>query len=398
VTEPETQDVLILGAGLAGLSAGYKLARLGKRVVVLEADPKVGGLAGSGTFHTQWGEFDYDNGPHRFHTGETHLNEEVLALLGDDVVEANRLSRIFLFGKFFNYPLHGPNVIRNLPKTVLVKAFLDYLAVKVKSLFKKTPDSNFENWVVNRFGRTLYKIFFGVYTEKTWGIPARRSAPTGRPSASRCFLCGTRSKKTLFKPTHGSTPRTLVSKFFYPKRGGIGRLCERYKEEIEKLGGEVRTRTRVTGVRHSGGRVVAVDVESPEGRRSIPASTVLSTIPCTVLSDILDPPAPQPVRDAVAAMKHRSMIFVYLILDRPKVTDDHWIYLPEDSITVHRLSEFKNFSPFSAPKDKTLLCAEITCDYGDELLKRDRRKPPEHVRRRSREDRPFGARRSARDL
>jgi len=367
VTEREAQDVLVLGAGLAGLSAAYKLARLGKRVVVIEADPKVGGLAVAIHDHTQWGEFDYDNGPHRFHTGEKHLNEEVLALLGDDVVEANRLSRIFLFGRFFNYPLHGPNVIRNLPKTVLVKAFLDYLAVKVKSLFKKTPDSNFENWVVNRFGRTLYKIFFGVYTEKTWGIPCSRISPDWAAQRITLLSLWDTVKKTLFRPSDGSTPRTLVSKFFYPKRGGIGRLCDRYKEEIEKLGGKVHTSTRVVAVHHADGKVVAVDVESSEGRRSIPASSVLSTIPCTVLATMLAPAAPKAVLDSVAAMKHRSMVFVYLILDRPKVTDDHWIYLPEDSITVHRLSEFKNFSPFSAPKDKTLLCAEITCDYGDEL-------------------------------
>ncbi len=367
MSDNQTPDVLVLGAGLAGLSAAYKLARQGKRVVVVESDPKVGGLAGSGTIVTEWGEFDYDNGPHRFHTGEKHLNEEVLALLGDNVVQANRLSRIFLFGRFFNYPLHGPNVIRNLPKVILVKAFFDYLMVKIKSLFVKTPDSNFENWVVNRFGRTLYKIFFGVYTEKTWGIPCSQISPDWAAQRITLLSLWDTVVKTLFKPKDGSTPRTLVSKFFYPRRGGIGTLCVRYKEEIEKLGSSVHTSTRAVVVHHENGATTGVEVEGPEGRRLIKAKTVLSTIPCTVLSGILSPPAPKAVTDAVASMKHRSMIFVYLILNRQKVTDDHWIYLPEDSITVHRLSEFKNFSPYSAPKDQTLLCAEITCDFMDEL-------------------------------
>ena len=87
----------------------------------------------------------------------------------------------------------------------------------------------------------------------------------------------------------------------------------------------------------------------------------------TILAQIVSPAAPPEVLAAAAAMRHRSMAFVYLILDRPKLTDDHWIYLPEDSITVHRLSEYKNFSPYAAPPDKTLICAEITCDYGDEI-------------------------------
>jgi protoporphyrinogen oxidase len=359
--------VLILGGGLAGLSAGCRLGRNGWRVTVVEADAEVGGLASSGTRITPWGEFDYDTGPHRFHSGEQHLKDEVLMLLGDNKVEANRLSRIFLYGRFFHYPLIGSNVVKSLPKLVLIKCFLDYLWVKVKNIFKKTPDDNFENWVVNRFGRKLYSIFFGVYTEKTWGIPCTQiSADWAAQRISLLSLWDT-IKKTLFKPKDSSVPRTLVSKFFYPKRGGIGMLSRRYKEEIEKTGGVVYTRTKAVEVRVKDGRATGALVESAEGRRFIAADTVLSTIPVTTLAQITSPAAPAEVLEASRSMRHRSMAFVYLILNRPKLTDDHWIYLPEDSITVHRLSEYKNFSPFAAPPDKTLICAEITCDYGDEI-------------------------------
>src|SRR5205085_459903 len=94
-------SILVLGGGLAGLSAGCRLAKNGWHVTVVEAADEVGGLASSGTRVTPWGEFDYDTGPHRFHSGEQHLKDEVLALLGDNKVEANRLSRIFLYGRFF---------------------------------------------------------------------------------------------------------------------------------------------------------------------------------------------------------------------------------------------------------------------------------------------------------
>jgi protoporphyrinogen oxidase len=359
--------VLILGGGLAGLSAGNRLAKNGWRVTVVEADAEVGGLASSGTRVTKWGEFDYDTGPHRFHTGEQNLKDEVLVLLGDNKVEANRLSRIFLYGRFFNYPLVGSNVVKNLPKLVLLKCFLDYIWVKIRNIFKRPPDDNFENWVVNRFGKKLYKIFFGVYTEKTWGIPCTQiSADWAAQRISLLSLWDT-VKKTLFRPKEANVPRTLVSKFFYPRRGGIGTLSRRYKEEIEKKGGVVHTGTRGVEVRVVDGRAIGAVVESREGRRFIEADTVLSTIPVTVLAQIMSPAAPPEVLAASKAMRHRSMAFVYLILNRPKLTDDHWIYLPEDSITVHRLSEYKNFSPFAAPEDKTLICAEITCDYGDEI-------------------------------
>jgi protoporphyrinogen oxidase len=361
------KHVLVLGGGLAGLSAGCRLARNGWRVTVVEAGDEVGGLASSGTRFTQWGEFDYDTGPHRFHTGEKHLKDEVLALLGDNKVEADRLSRIFLYGRFFNYPLVGSNVVKSLPKLVLIKCFLDYLWVKLRNLFKRPPDDNFENWVVNRFGKKLYSIFFGVYTEKTWGIPCTQiSADWAAQRISLLSLWDT-IKKTLFPPKDKDTPRTLVSKFFYPKRGGIGVLSRRYREEIEKLDGKVFTSTRAVEVPVAGGRATGAWVAGPEGRCFLDADTVLSTIPVTMLAQIVSPKAPAEVLAATQAMHHRSMAFVYLILDRPKLTDDHWIYLPEDTITVHRLSEYKNFSPFSAPPDKTLICAEITCNYGDEI-------------------------------
>jgi protoporphyrinogen oxidase len=362
------RSVVVLGAGLAGLSAAHRLATEGFRVTVLEASPHVGGLAASFTKQTPWGEFDYDNGPHRFHTGEEHLNEEVLRLLGDNVCTANRQSRIFLYKRFFHYPLQGANVI-GLPKLVLLRAFWDYFAVKVRNVFSRRPDINFENWVINRFGRKLYEIFFGVYTEKTWGIPCTQISADWAAQRITLLSLWDTVMKTLFKPKN--VPRTMVSKFFYPRRGGIGTLCRRYAEELRLGGHEVLTSSPVTGVETVDGRVVAVRYKSERGEDvRLPATEVIGTIPLNVLARLLDPPAPAAVEDACASLRHRSMIFVYLILDRPKVTDDHWIYLPEQSLITHRLSEFKNFSPDAAPPDKTLLCAEITCDYLDEDWKR----------------------------
>ncbi|HYC77833.1 MAG TPA: FAD-dependent oxidoreductase [Planctomycetota bacterium] len=357
--------VLVLGGGLAGLSCAHRLSKQGYRITVVEQYDEVGGLASSGTITTPWGEFDYDTGPHRFHTGEKHLNDEVLELLGDNVVTANRLSRIFLYGRFFNYPLVGSNVVKSLPKSVLLKCGLDYAWIKIKNVFARKPDDNFENWVVNRFGRKLYEIFFGVYTAKTWGIPCTRiSADWAAQRISLLSLWDT-VKKTFFRPKHENTPRTLVSKFFYPKRGGIGTLCRRYQEELEKKGNRVFVKTKVLSVKVENGRCVGAEVEGPEGRRFIAADSTMSTVSCTDLARMMSPAAPPEVIEAANRLKHRSMVFVYLVLDRPKLTDDHWIYLPEGDITLHRLSEYKNFSPYSAPPDKTLICAEITCDYGD---------------------------------
>lgn len=359
------KEALILGAGLAGLSAALRLVRTGWKVTVLEADDHVGGLAASHTIKTEWGEFDYDNGPHRFHTTDQHVMDEAMGLIGNDIVWAARQSRIYLYGRFFHYPLQGGNVLKSLPPLVLAKAFLDYILVKLRNIVARKPDDNFENWVVNRFGRKLYDVFFGTYTEKTWGIPCNRiSADWAAQRISLLSLWDT-VKKTLFRSRDGNVPRTYVSKFFYPRRGGIGKLCERYTEEIRKAGSRVITDARVDEVHHNAGHITGVTVQLQGKRQRFDATQVISTIPVTVLAKLLAPKAPVDVVRSVDAMKHRSMIFVYMILARPTVTPDHWIYLPEQTLTTHRLSEFKNFSRESAPPDKTLLCAEITCDYGD---------------------------------
>ncbi len=355
--------VVVLGAGLAGLSAAYKLAQEGTEVTVLEKSDEVGGLARS----FQRSGYTYDYGPHRFHTGNPELIELINDLLGDNIGIRDRTSRIYMENRFFNYPLKLDNILKNLPVSVLIRSFVDFFAVKVKNIFCKAGEDNFETWVLNRYGRTLYRMFFGVYTEKTWGIPCTQISADWASQRITLLSLWDAVKKTVFRPKVGNQPRTYVSKFWYPKRGGIGRISTRLAEEIEKLGGRIFLGAGVRELVTVGNRVKKVVYSSGKEDMEEVSDAVVSTIPITELCKLITPSAPKDVHEAASRMKHRSMVFVYLALDRDKVTDDHWIYLPDDKLTVHRISEFKNFSEFNSPDGKTLLCCEITCDHGDEV-------------------------------
>ncbi len=371
-----SKHVVILGGGLAGLSAGYELAKRGNRVTVLEREPHVGGMASS--FVENGDEYwCYDFGPHRFHTRDDHLIDHVKEILGDNVVNAKRLSRIVLFNKFFDYPLVAKNVIAQMPRRLLVRAFYDYLVVRLQLVLGvcRLSDENFEGWVTRRFGHTLYRVFFGQYTEKAWGIPPSQiSADWASQRISLLSLWDT-VKKTLF-PSKKNTPRTLVTDFIYPKRGGIGELARGYARHIEAMGGEVvvdapavrvyRDGMRVTGVQY--GRHQRIDLE---------ADDYVSTIPVTALVKALTPKAPEAILAASASLRYISIVFVYLKLNRSSVSPDSWVYLPEKHLTVHRISEFRNFSPHCAPAGKTMVCAEITCRRGDKIW----RSSPEELRR-----------------
>jgi protoporphyrinogen oxidase len=360
-----SQRVAFLGGGVAGLACAYELARSGAEITVLEREPQVGGMASS--FIERDGEefWSYDFGPHRFHTADPELLAHVGQILDGNHLRAQRLSRIMLFGRFFDYPLQTGNVLKNLPRRILIRSFLDYYRVKFteRTGISHYSDENFEGWVTKRFGRTLYDLFFGRYTEKSWKMPpAEISGDWASQRISQLSL-GDAVKKTLIRPRNA--PRGLVTEFLYPEIGGIGEIARGYVRELERMGSTVLTGAPVTRVHREGRRVVRVDHGGPTPG-SVEADQYISTIPITILARALRPSAPEEVTDAIARLKHASIVFVYLKLAKAQVSPDNWVYLPDHELAVHRISEFKNFSPRCAPADKTLVCAEITCRVGDE--------------------------------
>ena len=347
---------------MTGLTTAFKLVKEGFSVTVIEKSGVVGGLARS----YQRNGFTYDYGPHRFHTQNEELIKLITSLLGDNLGVRDRCSRIYMDRRFFNYPLKLDNLLKNLPLSVLVRSFTDFLAVKARNLFVPTKENNFESWVLNRYGKTLYRKFFGVYTEKTWGIPCTQISADWAAQRITLISLWDAVKKTVFRPRGKNQPRTYVSRFWYPKRGGIGAICQRLAEEIERHGGQVLLNVEVTGLDAVGTRIEGIRYLVDGVMREESPESIVSTIPITTLCRMVNPTPPPEVTEKIDAMNHRSMVFVYLVLDRDRVTNDHWIYLPEDSLTVHRISEFKNFSELNAPEGKTLLCCEITCDFNDE--------------------------------
>lgn len=360
-----TQRVAVLGGGVAGLACAYELARAGHEVTVLEREPHVGGMASSFVEDDADGCWSYDFGPHRFHTHDPELIAHVQEILDGNHLRAVRLSRILLFGRFFDYPLQTANVLRNLPVRVLVRSFRDYYWVKLTERLGLShySDDTFEGWVTKRFGRTLYELFFGRYTEKSWKMPP--SEISGDWASQRISQLNLTDavRKTLFRPR--DAPRGLVTEFLYPEVGGIGEIARGYARELGRMGATVLTEAPVTRLHRDGRRVTRAQYGGARPG-AVEADQFISTIPITVLARAVTPPAPATVREAIGRLRHMSIVFVYLKLAKPQVSPDNWVYLPDHDVAVHRISEFKNFSPRCAPPERTMVCAEITCHIGDE--------------------------------
>jgi protoporphyrinogen oxidase len=353
--------VVVLGAGLAGLATAYELCKAGHRVTVIERDPWVGGMA------TSWkqGHYWLDHGPHRFHSRDKGLIEHLYEVLDNDIVIRDRLSRIYMQGRFFHYPLKAQNVFENMPKKLLVKAIWDYLTIRMRQWFRPIPDDNFENWVLKRFGRTLYEMFFGTYTSKAWKMPCTEiSADWASQRISQANLWDT-IIKTLRPPKDGEV-RSLVNEFWYPAHGGIGSIGRKYAEKIRAMGGEIHTASPAARIEIENGLAKRVAFTTDGRERVVDCDEVVNTIPLPRLLELFSPKIGPEAQHAISKLRYLAIVFVYLEVDTPTVSPDHWVYLPEKHLTIHRISEFKNFSDDAAPGDSTVVCCEITCKWDDE--------------------------------
>jgi protoporphyrinogen oxidase len=356
-------DVVVIGAGPAGLTAAYELARRKTPVVVLEQDSLVGGLART----VEYRGFRFDIGGHRFFTKIASLKSLWHTMLGADLLIRPRLSRIFYGGHFFDYPLKPLNALRNLGAGESLLILGSYILSKIAPV---SPETSFADWVSNRFGKRLYRKFFESYTEKVWGIPCRTISAqwaaqriqelTLRTTLTNMFF-GNRFKKDT------QSIKTLIEEFLYP-RLGPGMMWDAFQREIIRSGGVIQLESKVVSFHHDGEQIVAVDVMNNKQRAVYHPKQVISSMPLLHLIHALSPLPPETVMAAANALNYRDFVTVALIVDAAVLFQDNWIYVHDNSVRVGRIQNYKNWSPDMVPdQTKTCLGMEYFCTVGDDL-------------------------------
>ncbi len=353
------KSVIVIGAGPAGLAAADRLAAAGLDVLVLEAEDRVGGLCRTVSFAGA----TFDLGGHRFITKDEEVRAYVFELMGDRLELRPRKSVIRLRGKDFAYPLDFKNLLLNLNPFLTARAGLDYLFTAVRRRAAPRADVSFEDWVVNRFGRALYDIYFGLYTEKLWGRPP--TAISADWAGQRISLLSLWDVFLLLVGLKKEKPKTYADQFHYP-RGGIGRLSEALADRAVAAGAEIRLSAPAREVRMKGGRVEGVAYEKNGRLVAEKADFVVTTAPLPRLAEMFRPAAGAEVLDVAARMPFRALRFLNLVLDRPRVTDNTWIYVPEPKYFFFRVQDLRNWSDSLCPPGRSALELEIACDAGDE--------------------------------
>ena len=357
---------VVIGGGPAGLTSALEAARRGARPIVLEKGDKVGGISRTETYKG----YGFDMGGHRFFTKSDEVRElweTILSENGEEFLRRPRMSRIFYRSKFYNYPLKPLNALKNLGWYESAWLFASYMRWKV---FPHKEEETFEQWVVNRFGRRLFRTFFKTYTEKVWGISTRELKAEWAAQRIKNLSFKNAVLGSVLKPKHGKIT-TLIEEFDYP-RHGPGMLWECCATSIEKRGGHVERKAAVTTVHREGMRVTGVSWTDAEGNvHREEGGPVISSMPLTELVRRLDPAPPTEVRDAAAALKYRDFLTVCLIVDDPDLFPDNWIYIHDPSVHVGRIQNFGNWSPYMIPEadrgKRSSLGLEYFCNEGDHL-------------------------------
>jgi protoporphyrinogen oxidase len=366
MTEPNPpSSVVIIGAGPAGLTAAYELARRDVTSTVLEADDVVGGI--SRTVERDGWRFDI--GGHRFFTKVKPVNDLWFEILGrDEFLRRPRMSRIYYRGKLYDYPIKPANALKNLGPVEAVRCGFSYLYARVRP---PSDQSTLEGYIVANYGRRLYNHFFKTYNEKVWGVPASEIASDwGAQRIKGMSLFAAVWEPIRAKIAGRRDPSkqvtSLIEEFNYPKYGP-GQMWERCTELVTDKGTKVVFDSNVTKIEHADGRAVAVIAESSGVSNRYECTDVISSMPISALLEAMDPPVPSDVTKAAEALRYRDFMTVALVVPEEYGFPDTWIYIHDPDVEVGRIQNFSSWSPYLVKDGRTCLGLEFFVQEGDEM-------------------------------
>jgi protoporphyrinogen oxidase len=381
------KKAIIIGAGPAGLTAAYELlTRTDILPIILEESGEIGGISRT----TNYKGNRMDMGPHRFFSKSDRVMDWWLKIMplepgapadttihyqnksrkiaadrpaspgaGKSMLVISRLTRIYFLRKFFAYPIQlSLDTLRTLGLIRTLRILISFLWIR---LFPRTPETSLEDFIINKFGKQLYLLFFKDYTEKVWGIaPSQISAEWGAQrikgvSLSKAILTAVkslrRSKKDGGDFAQKNTETSLIDQFLYPKYGP-GSLWEEVARQVREMGGELYLCEDVQQIHAAPDGVNSVtSVNSQTGQRTDwQGEFFFSTMPVQELIAGMGAKVPAEVREIAAGLEYRDFINVGILLRQMSNTKgeklelkDNWIYIQERDVKVGRLMIYNNW-------------------------------------------------------
>lgn len=353
--------IVILGAGLTGLGAAYRVTKKNlASATVIEQEHDVGGLAGS--FDICGVNVDY--GSHRLHAAcDPEILQDLRMLLADDLIQRPRHGRMRLRNRWIGFPLKPLDLALKLPVSFSLSTAIDLARKTLRFSHKTSNVESFASVLEEGLGRTICREFYFPYVRKIWGLaPQEISATQAHRRVSANSL------KKMLQKILASVPgfrRPGSGVFFYP-REGFGQISQNLYEAARGAGTDFHLNERVTSLRTDTNAVEAVCSCGSNGQAvTHRPDYVWSTMPISSLVQMIQPPAPASIVEASRRLRHRAMILIYLVLGQNRFSEYDAHYFPDADIPVTRISEPKNYSDSQEPRNTTVLCAELPCFTSD---------------------------------
>lgn len=337
------KKVIILGGGITGLVTAYYLSKKYK-VILIEKERFLGGSARGFLYK----DFILDYGPHKIYTELPGIIDEIKKVV--PLLKVKKKNSIYLKRDYYDFPLKISQVATRMPMTAL-RACTEIITKNLSKL----PDNSYENFLINRFGKTLYNLSFKDYAFKVWNSDPKKldkELAKKRVAISGIFEL---IKGILFKDT-----KKISAEYFYYPEKGMKQLIDTLEKEIKKNRGKILNNAEINKIKLIGNKIDYIQYK----KLKIKSDFVISTIPLDILVRTISPE----IKEKFSKISYQKLNILYYILKKEKALKDCWIFFPELKFLFQRVSEQKAFSPLTSPKEKTAIMVETTQNITPKLL------------------------------
>lgn len=361
------KKAIIIGAGITGMRIAVQLAESGYEVNVLEKTPKIGGMTSS----FRYNDFILDYGPHKFYSQSEEVYDDFKAIIGEgNYLKVKKKNSLRLLGKYFDFPVKLSQLLLQIKPAIALKIIIDLIKAQVS---KKKPET-YEQYFTNGFGKTGYEILFKGFAEKVWGNPKNLSEELARRRSPAKNVFDVLKTAIL-----NSDKNTSAEFFLYPKMG-YGVMCEMLAQRLKDKKGKILLGSKVEKIIRKKDKIDEVTFRDSANKiKKLKCDVLVSTSSIQDLCSFLEPKIPLEISESLKKLKFRSLLICYVFLNKTRALKDNWIFFPEKEFCFNRVAEQKSFSKYTCPAEKTVITAEITCDYGDEIYSSSEDKIKERV-------------------
>lgn len=370
------KKIIIVGGGITGLSAAWKLSEKGYSVDLIESDKSVGGLAKS----IKMENYAFDIGPHSFFTEDKEIFKKVMNLFEGEKGEipySKRTVKMMFRGKYVDYPLSAKSILIQMGIFTALMCSLSfaksYIFTTISSFFvkrKKFEDLTVKEWAIENFGKYLYLNFFKPYTEQFWKINtselSRRVIPSSRKFDFAKTLKHLLISKYLELSRREPGKLSLVQReslpTYYPKKG-FGEIANRISKQIKNNSGEIHLSQEVNEIIINSNNSFEIKTKD----KTFFADHVVSTIPLNRLISKIKPLHEMQIVQSSRKLEYLALVLIYLITKKKNVLDCQYCYFVNRP--YNRISDMNYFSENLSPKDENILSVEFSCHYDSDIWK-----------------------------